>query len=387
MSKPTKKTSIRRREAAKYNGFQLDGIKAKKYALYIDYLVLNCSGFPNLKNTKLTVDEAPYGTRQFHKRVELSNEHHQIGTLLYDRRNDNVQITDWCQIKLDNHLFYTTPLSEIKTYLQSLLSDLQVDVHSINRLDIALDYPNASNKTQKLLQGLASERFIMGGRPKDVTIHSKTNKNGVEYQGVSIGRRGALRFGRLYDKTRELNEKGHKEYITKSHENIGLKGNIWRLEYELKNGFLTQIEHFTLYDIFDKTKLYNIFLSACDNHFKIHKKKKRAEINKMPIFNFLNFDKVAKGIQTVVQKVTKLKRVIKETIIGEMRLIKALLRNYFSSNQRLEYMLALNATLETFELNSWYENKLPEYLQEFKKKQIFKTFNSEQFIEDSQICI
>jgi hypothetical protein len=365
---------------AKSNGCLLDGIKTKNYGLYLDYLVINLQGIPNQKST-FTLDFEDYGTRVFHKRCTISDKTEKIATLLFEKRSDTIKIEDFAQIKLENHLFYTKTLTQIKGIIDKILKELDLKFYSFNRLDIALDYQNASDKMLKLYESIVNKKVLIGGKPKDFNqfnVYGSTSKGEFRLEGMQIGSRKSGRFCRLYDKTLEL-EKSNKTYISDSWKNAKIKGNVWRFEYQLNSSYLRSIESLSLETLFDSEYLMDLFHTAQNNHFILHFKKRRKEVNKMPVFNFFNWENIKNAVTRNKNKVLdilpKIKRTIKESLLGQKRLCKALLRSYCSSSQRIEYVLAMKVLIHEFKLESWFETKRPYYFEEFARASILKNFD------------
>ncbi len=382
MKSNTKKAKI----PAKYNGYQLDGIKTVKYGFFIDYLVLNLQGAPNADSKSYDLKKEDYGTRVFENRAIISNSTDKIGTLLWQQRSNTIKIKQFAQLKLENHLFYTKSLEEIHNLIKHLLKELNLTFYSINRLDLALDFENKQQKVEKLIKRLQTNEILLGGKDKDINYYQHVQQGKVIPNGVTIGKRTSSKFCRLYNKTNEM-QKTMKHYIQNCWKALQIKNEVFRLEYQLNGNYLRNIENLSLKKIFNIHYIVNLFEKATENHFKFHINKKRKEVNKMPLFEFISFDKVKRGLKVITTKITKLSRTIKESLIGQKRQVKSLLRSYFSTNQKIEYLLPLKQTLTDFDLWKWYEKKHPFYIREFQKAMIQKTFDFNLYHEHQNLAV
>ena len=81
----------------------------------------------------------------------------------------------------------------------------------------------------------------------------------------------------------------------------------------------------------------------------------------------------------------KLKRTIKETFIGQQRMIKGLLRSYFSSGHDIRFLLPVRGILDTFDLWEWYNMKVPQYIQEFREREKIKIIDLKQYELDFKL--
>ncbi|OUS02887.1 hypothetical protein A9Q86_02230 [Flavobacteriales bacterium 33_180_T64] len=366
----------------KYNGNQLTQVK--NYALFMDYINVNFTGSPvfNFEGVKATFED--YGTKVFDKRVTIDYKGQEFGTLVFSPRSAIID-EHLCQFKLSNHLFYTNSLSTIKNQLIELTELMGLTYKNINRLDIALDFNESNHNVTALLRNICNNDVLISGREKDVNIFSQTKKGKMTFQGVRIGARTSSRFLRIYNKTLE-SKKNLKTYILDAWSNMGITNDetnpVWRYEYQLSNKFLSELEGITLDSIFSNEGLFNLLKTANSNHFELKHNTEKAQVNQEQNFAFICWDSVANTLELVSKTITKIKRVIKETLIGQQRMVKSLLRSYVSTGQRLEYILPMKIMLSDFGLWDWFSKKLPFYLNEFEKKQFIKSFNRSQFNED-----
>ena len=354
-------------------------VSLKKYALFVDYLNLNLSGVPKFNDKRLKVDFAERGTRHYNKRCTISFSGYEVGVLLYDPCNPEI-LKDSSQFKISNYLFYTIPTPKLYKFIKLVLSALNLQYTSISRMDVALDLQNNQHNLQNVAKRMFSSELLTSGREKNIQYHAITKKGVSSLTGFSVGKRTSPRFLRVYDKTLE-NLEGNKEYITTAHKELGFNGQIWRYEYQLNNKFFRDLNT-DLKTILSNKGLLDLYNTANNNYFQLKINTGKSQINKEKDYNFLCEKSLKYCISNKTNLIDRLKRNIKETLIGQKRMVKGLLRSYFSSRQRIEYILPLKIILNDFSLFDWWDKKLPFYLDEFKKKQIIKEFDRNQFNND-----
>ncbi|MCR9263054.1 MAG: replication initiation factor domain-containing protein [Flavobacteriaceae bacterium] len=366
---------------ARYNGDLLDG----GYSLGTDYLILNLTGDP-ITDTQdgLTIDLAEYGTKVYKHRATLTYKGHAFGTMVFKPRS-NVIDEKFVQLQLENHLFYTVEPRELYTMTTEILDILGLDYVGVNRLDIALDFSEKQHDIPELLKGIFNGDFLISGREKDVNVYTKTKKGQIEFTGVQIGKRSSSRFCRIYDKSREMQTGTLKPYISSLWETLGLDGKIWRYEYQLSNKYLSEIEGLTLESLFDREFIFNLLQKASENHFEIKHNTGKSEVNKEETYNFVDFEKVGRFVGLAKKAIGRLVRNIKETFIGQQRMIKGLLRSYFATNHDVRFLLPVRRILNDFDLWDWYDRKISQYIHEFKYREMIKCIDLSRYESDFEL--
>ncbi|WP_182859198.1 replication initiation factor domain-containing protein [Flagellimonas aequoris] len=352
----------------RYNGDLLD----TSYALNIDYLILNLSGNPVTDTQNgLTIDVADYGTKVFEKRAKLTYQGEAFATMTFKPRSTVID-ENLVQMQLENHLFYTSTPSQLRQKVSEVIDILGLDFSGINRLDIALDFSQEQHDIPNLLRGVFNGEFLISGREKDVNVYTKTKKGLIEFTGVQIGKRSSSRFCRIYNKSRELQTGSLKPYITTHWDALGLSGEIWRYEYQLSNKYLSEQDNLSLDVLFSKNFIFNLLEKARANHFEVKENTGKSEVNKERTHQFIDFEKVGRAIGLITGIIGKIKRTIKETFIGQQRMVKGLLRSYFSSNHDIRFLLPIRRILDDFDLLEWYNSKFSLYVAEFRDKEKIK---------------
>lgn len=350
------------------------------YAFFMDFLIINLKGIPLFNSNKLTIIQDDYGTRSYKNKCTVSFRGQKVATLVYNARPAFINKL-LCQMQLENHLFYTLPLSDIKELVQTLMDELNLKFTGINRLDLALDMSNQNEFIKNVVHGLNAQQLRISGRQKKVVYYYET-KNGVqELEGISVGNRTNGRFMRCYNKTKE-NSKNLKTYIRDAWGNLKINAyDVWRYEYQLKNAYLSTVK-MSFDDLFDKEFLFNLFLEANKNHFQLKYNTGKKETNKEKDFKMFCPRMLSRILKVLKNPVTRIKRNIKESFIGQQRIIKGLMRSYFSSGQNSDYLAPLKAMIDDFHLWSWFARKRFHYIEEFYKQGIFKTVDIEKIYND-----
>ncbi|OQD41497.1 hypothetical protein BUL40_15580 [Croceivirga radicis] len=366
----------------RYNGDLLD--RRKNYALNMDYLVLNLEGSPLVGVVDcLKIDVADYGTKVFKQKAEITYKDETLGTLLFEPRS-TVLDANLCQFQLKNYLFYTKDGKELKKMVKHALDVMGLDYKGVNRLDIALDFSQEQHDFKGLLTNILTENVLISGREKDINFYSRTVKGRIAYTGVQIGKRSSSRFCRIYDKTYEMTKGELKPHIATMWQKVGLTGQIWRYEYQISQKWFAQHE-ISFDDIFSQNCLFNLFQKAAKNHFELKENTGKKELNKEKDVVFIDFSKVSNVLGAITGAIGKLTRTIKETFIGQQRMIKGLLRSYFSSNHDFGFLVPLKRMLNDFDLWEWYNQKFSQYIAEFKEKEKIKTINLAHYETDFNI--
>lgn len=365
-------------KAVRYNGYLLDVKqkrqirRGKRYAFFMDFLIMNLKGIPIFEDvTKFNFEFSDYGTKTFENKVTINYEGKRFATMVFNPRS-RVMPAELVQFQLENYLFYTMPLKELGELVKEVIGAMGLKYKGLNRLDLALDMAIQGEYVTNVLQALNLQYLRVSGRKKKIQYHYET-QNGVQVlEGATIGKRSSGRMLRIYNKTKE-NEKTLKTYINDAYDKIGIdKSDVWRYEFQLGNAFLRKIE-INFENLFDIDFLFNLFNEGNNNHFSLKHNTGKKETNKEKDFYLFDFYHVRKYLGYLKVGITRLKRNIKESFIGQQRIIKGLMRSYFSSGQNKDYLTPIDSIINDFRLWSWFEKKKLPYIKEFYKAGIFKT--------------
>jgi len=366
---------------ARYNGDLLDAV----YSFNMDYLILNLSGkpFTGIRDG-LKIEAADYGTKVYQHRAELTYMDEVFGSIVYSPRSSVIN-ENLVQMQIENHLFYTLTPDELREQVKTVIDILGLEFEGINRMDLALDFSGNHHDVPSMLRNIFNGECLISGREKDFNVYTKTRKGQVRYTGMQLGKRSSSRFCRIYNKTLQMEKEALKPYIKDVWDKIGLEGEIWRFEYQLSNKFLAEMEGLTIDNIFDRDYLFGLFQAARSNHFELRENTGKSEVNKENEYQFIDFSIVKKSISIFSGIVGKLVRTIKETFIGQQRMIKGLLRSYFSRNHDIRFLLPIRRILDDFDLWEWYNTKFSQYVAEFRQRELIKIISLNQYEMDFQL--
>lgn len=343
----------------------------------IDWLTFNCSGtnanWENVSNQQFSLELQDIGTKIFKKRYFLFSEGQKVCTILCQPHSKAMK-QDLIQIQISNHLFYTHSLfwlkKLIKLYIEKLL---KINIVSISRLDISIDFDNTNENVQQLVKLINSNDLKLAGKDKKYVPHYIFNNGNAQLTGLTVGSRSSSRFLRVYNKSLEL-QSNPKEYIQQKWKKFGLIGqNIWRCEYQLNSVFFQflKIDGLTITDqIFTSKGLIKLFQLAELNHFEIKQNTGKSQLNKeltVPFFdtlNIMNFDENDSDFNVV-----KLRNIIEPSILVQKRILKASLREYYISKQFYPNIFLIQYIIEKYQLYDYLETKIDFYLDEFRNQQ------------------
>ena len=361
---------------ARSNGVQLES----KFGLFLDYLIINCKGTPRFDSNILGFDHLENGGRNFSKRVKISYGAIDFCNMVYEPYS-NVIDSELCQLQLSNQLFYMFPLDKLYAILDKVIINLGLEFDKFNRVDVALDFEGDKFNIEPTLAFVDMGVLRVAGREKAMNFYNSTKNGLISREGVQVGKRDSSRFLRLYNKTVEM-QSNYKRYIKTQWDNIGFEGNVWRYEYQLNSKFLRTVEGLDLEQVFTKQGLFELFELANKNFFELRYNTGQKETNKERPYHIFDWEVIKEKCEVVTKVLKRIKRVVKETLIGQQRMIKGLLRSYVSTRQRIEYILPLKIMLNDYDLWEWWGKKLPYYLDEFDREGFIKSFDRKLFNED-----
>lgn len=366
----------------------------------IDYLIINLDGkpfgeFP--ESSKFRLKPYDYGTKIFEQRADLYYQDIKIG--LYTSKPRSAIINEnLAQLQIENNLFYTLENKELKNIILEFCEQTEYSFKSVNRLDICLDKSDINNTYRNLYNNIVQGVYLVSGRPKNIQSYYETFKGKSILNGFQIGKRTSDKIIRCYNKTLSL-QLTEKPYINEYYALNGLKNeNVWRFEYQLNSAFFRDLKEVSKADlnttqamtwgIFDKSVLCILLKIANKGYFEIRENTGKAQINAENLVPLFDFDNLQTQYSAFVPIVKRFKRVILSSTTIKKRLAKSLFREYYSNNQDISYIVALNLLLEDMDMMTekpllqWFKNKLHFYLQEFRtKEKIVNDFDSSLFHE------
>lgn len=376
----------------------------KTTLINIDYLILNLEGqpfgeFP--ENSEFRLKPYDYGTKIFEIRADLYYQDLKVG--IYTAKPRSAIISENLgQLQIENNLFYTLSNKELKNILSKFCEETSYLWKSTNRLDICLDRCDLNNTYRNLYKNIVDGETLISGRPKNIQSYFETYKGKSILNGFQVGKRTSDKIIRCYNKTLSL-QLTEKPYINEYYVNNGLKNeNVWRFEFQLNSAFFRGLNEHSKADenisesitwgIFDKANLYELLKIANKGFFELRENTGKSQINKEKLIPLFDFDNLQSQISKFTPIIKRLKKVVLSSTTIKKRLAKSLFREYYSNNQDLSYIVALNLLLEDMDMTTekpllhWFNNKLHFYLHEFRTKEKlvndFDTslFNEHQFL-------
>ncbi|WP_140509960.1 hypothetical protein [Flavobacterium pectinovorum] len=338
-----------------------------------------------------------YGTKIFEIRADLYFENLKIGIYTAKPRSA-IMSEDFAQLQFENNLFYTLSNDALRGIINAFCDETNYFFKSINRLDICLDKSDVNNSYRNLYGNVVSGNYLISGRPKNLQSYFETYKGKSILNGFQIGKRTSDKIIRCYNKTLSL-QLTEKPYINEYYQNNGLKNdNVWRFEYQLNSAFFRGLNEHSKADInisqamtwgvFDKANLYELLKIANKGFFELRENTGKSQVNKEKLITLFDFDYLQSQISKFNPIIKRLKKVVLSSTTIKKRLAKSLFREYYSNNQDISYIVALNLLLEDLDMTTenqllvWFQNKLHFYLHEFRtKEKIVNDFDFELFHE------
>lgn len=366
----------------------------------IDYLIINLDGTPFREfpeNSNFTLKPYDYGTKIFENRAELYYNEIKVGLLTSAPRSAIID-KNLAQLQIENNLFYTLQNNELKNIIWDFCNETKYSFKSVNRLDICIDKNDVNHTYRDLYRNIINSVYLISGRPKNIQSYYETYKGKSILNGFTVGKRTSDKIIRCYNKTLSL-QLTEKPYINEYYKNNNLKNdNVWRFEYQLNSAFFRGLNEIYKDDqtksksmtwgIFDKAMLIELLKIATKGFFELRENTGKSQINKENEIPLFDFDLLQNQVSNSVPIVKRFKKIILSSTTIKKRLAKSLFREYYSNNQDISYIVALNLLLEDKDITtdlpllSWFKGKYYFYLHEFRNKEkIINDFDSKLFNE------
>ena len=234
----------------------LDNIKKKEleeknektqFVYSIDWLTFNIKlkdiNNPLIRDEGIYAEEREQGTNIFKRVKDFYNTRDELIFTIVFQPHSKIIKQDFGQLQIANKWLYVGNLSKLvyKIFFQS-----NFELVNISRIDLCADFFNFVDTYKPLafIQDVAKGNVIKVN-PSSVNFWGKTGDYTIDYHAMNIGDRESTFNFKLYNKTKELEEKHEKGYIkTKWYKKmIGYeelikmkeKPTIWRLEVSIKD--------------------------------------------------------------------------------------------------------------------------------------------------------
>lgn len=263
----------------------LDNIKKKEleeknektqFVYSIDWLTFNIKlkdiNNPFISDEGTYAEEREQGTNIFKRVKDFYNTRDELIFTIVFQPHSKIIKQDFGQLQIANKWLYVGNLSKLvyKIFFQS-----NFELVNISRIDLCTDFFNFVDtyKPLSFIQDVAKGNVIKVN-PSSVNFWGKTGDYTIDYHAMNIGYRESTFNFKLYNKTKELEEKHEKGYIKtkwykklKGYEELikmKEKPTIWRLEVSIKDWNKIKIDGKKVIeinnDVFDLLNNYPYFM-------------------------------------------------------------------------------------------------------------------------------
>ena len=263
----------------------LDNIKKKEleeknektqFVYSIDWLTFNIKlkdiNNPFIRDEGIYAEEREQGTNIFKRVKDFYNTRDELIFTIVFQPHSKIIKQDFGQLQIANKWLYVGNLSKLvyKIFFQS-----NFELVNISRIDLCTDFFNFVDtyKPLSFIQDVAKGNVIKVN-PSSINFWGKTGDYTIDYHAMNIGDRESTFNFKLYNKTKELDEKHEKGYIKtkwykklKGYEELikmKEKPTIWRLEVSIKDWNKIKIDGKKVIeinnDIFDLLNNYPYFM-------------------------------------------------------------------------------------------------------------------------------
>ena len=263
----------------------LDNIKKKEleeknektqFVYSIDWLTFNIKlkdiNNPFIRDEGIYAEEREQGTNIFKRVKDFYNTRDELIFTIVFQPHSKIIKQDFGQLQIANKWLYVGNLSKLvyKIFFQS-----NFELVNISRIDLCTDFFNFVDtyKPLSFIQDVAKGNVIKVN-PSSVNFWGKTGDYTIDYHAMNIGDRESTFNFKLYNKTKELEEKHEKGYIKtkwykklKGYEELikmKEKPTIWRLEVSIKDWNKIKIDGKKVIeinnDVFDILNFYPYFM-------------------------------------------------------------------------------------------------------------------------------
>ena len=244
-----------------------------KYTISVDYLKLYLLGGKFEDRDNIYFKRNQYSSRHY-KFIDTVYFFDQVIGTLEHTPFSSVLKSESSLLKIENRFLYSTELNYL---LQSFLKTTGARFQNISRLDIAIDFNYFLNEyhPQKLIADYLQGKVERNGRGVFTVMGAE--KNVKDYTYLRFGSRSSDVTVILYNKSLEMQEVKHKDYIYQKWLQLGLdvSKDIWRLEFSLKskakyfvNTSSGEIQTLTLDCVFDNVFLKELAIGLSKRYFR-----------------------------------------------------------------------------------------------------------------------
>lgn len=228
----------------------------------VDWLTLNIKlhdiNNPSIKNDKIYYEERERGTNVFKRIRDYYNERDELLFTIVFLPHSSIIKNDFAQLQIANKWLY---VGNLKKLVHTIFFQSNFELVNISRIDLCADmfYFKNNLKPKCFIQSVASGEYTKTN-PSKVVFWGKTGSQDkvtgwseINYHCLNIGQADSTFNFKLYNKSKELEEKKEKSYIPFKwklklanyeelmKDNIRLKemkmelNEVWRLEVSIKD--------------------------------------------------------------------------------------------------------------------------------------------------------
>lgn len=234
----------------------LDNIKKKEleeknektqFVYSIDWLCFNIKlrdvNNPFISDEGIYAEEREQGTNIFKQVRDYYNTRDELVFTIVFQPHSKIIKNDFGQLQIANKWLYVGNLSKL---VYKIFFQANFELVNISRIDLCTDFFNFVDtyKPLSFIQDVAKGNVVKVN-PSSINFWGKTGDYSIDYHAMNIGDRESTFNFKLYNKTKELEEKHEKGYIKtkwykklKGYEELikmKEKPTIWRLEVSIKN--------------------------------------------------------------------------------------------------------------------------------------------------------
>ena len=218
-----------------------------KFCYSIDWLTFNIKlkdiNNPFIRDEGIYAEEREQGTNIFKRVRDYYNTRDELIFTIVFQPHSKIIKNDFGQLQIANKWLYVGNLSKLvyKIFFQS-----NFELVNISRIDLCADFFNFINTYNPLsfIQNVAKGN-VFKVNPSSINFWGKTGDYTINYHAMNVGDRESTFNFKLYNKTKELEEKHDKGYIKtkwikklngyQELKKIGETPTIWRLEVSIKD--------------------------------------------------------------------------------------------------------------------------------------------------------
>lgn len=372
--------------------------------LTLDWLTLNVEDNFMLFNDKkdsflldeIYIERVDKRTSHFKQMAYLWRDNRKIATVTFNASSGQI-LKGRAHIKFENYLFYD---GTIKAEVDQIINTFSLKQVKVSRCDLAVDGVNFHQFVNKY--ETSKWKQIIGLQPNKVGYFRNNDLNncrpiGVDFQSIasgfldsfqigSYGNRAtgvskSSRFIRYYNKTKELRQLNHKQYISDWHKQNGFSDDVYRFEIELRSEYLSEVQeelyddkgelkgyksfHYT--DLFDQDRIKNLFRTSLKGLFewRYADDVNVSRCTPIELFSGLEAGKWVRIKKAVKDKLRTVKIMVKDLILKSVQLTSPGNESIVEINN---YLSTVRQLIRRYDLGSWLDYRWQWLVEELKNE-------------------